>query len=107
VLDRVGDIPDIDVHADLNATLLEPEGDELASVEVAAERGFEPDRESPGCLRLRNCPFHPLTARAPDLVCGLNHAFVSGMVDGLQALTVDAVLDPRAGESCVELRARP
>ena len=74
---------------------------------LLAERGFEPDRESPGCLRLRNCPFHPLTARSPELVCGLNHAFVSGMVDGLQASTVDAVLDPRAGECCVELRARP
>jgi predicted ArsR family transcriptional regulator len=71
------------------------------------ERGFEPDRESPGCLRLRNCPFHPLTATAPDLVCGLNHAFISGMMDGLQASGVDAVLDPRAGECCVELRASP
>lgn len=72
---------------------------------LLTERGFEPARESPGCLRLRNCPFHPLTATAPDLVCGLNHAFISGMMDGLQASTVDAVLDPRAGECCVELRA--
>ncbi len=78
----------------------------LAS-ELLAERGFEPARESPGCLRLRNCPFHPLTAMAPDLVCGLNHAFISGMMDGLQASGVDAVLDPRAGECCVELRASP
>jgi predicted ArsR family transcriptional regulator len=74
---------------------------------LLAERGFAPARESPGCLRLRNCPFHPLTATAPDLVCGLNHAFISGMMDGLQASGVDAVLDPRAGECCVELRAAP
>jgi hypothetical protein len=40
-------------------------------------------------------------------VCGLNHAFISGMMDGLQASGVDAVLDPRAGECCVELRATP
>lgn len=73
---------------------------------LLAERGFEPARESPACLRLRNCPFHPLTARAPDLVCGLNLAFLAGMVDGLQASTVEAVLDPRAGECCVELRVR-
>lgn len=73
---------------------------------LLAERGFEPARESPACLRLRNCPFHPLTARAPDLVCGLNLAFLTGMVDGLQASTVAAVLDPRAGECCVELRVR-
>jgi predicted ArsR family transcriptional regulator len=70
---------------------------------LLSERGFEPDRESPTCLRLRNCPFHPLTARAPDLVCGLNHAFIAGMVDGLQASTVTAVLDPRASECCVEI----
>src|SRR5215469_3606180 len=74
--------------------------------ELLSERGFEPDRESATCLRLRNCPFHPLTASAPELVCGLNHAFVSGMVDGLQASTVTAVLDPRAGECCVELRGQ-
>jgi predicted ArsR family transcriptional regulator len=74
---------------------------------LLAERGFEPARESPGCLRLRNCPFHPLTAAAPDLVCGLNHAFIGGMMDGLKASGVDAVLDPRAGECCVELRATP
>ena len=73
---------------------------------LLAERGFEPARESPACLRLRNCPFHPLTARAPDLVCGLNQAFLAGMVDGLEATTVEAVLDPRAGECCVELRVR-
>ncbi len=74
---------------------------------VLAERGYEPSRESPACLRLRNCPFHPLTASAPELVCGLNHAFLRGMVDGLQASTVHAVLDPRPGECCVELRACP
>jgi predicted ArsR family transcriptional regulator len=78
----------------------------LAS-KLLAERGFEPARESVACLRLRNCPFHPLAATAPDLVCGLNHAFISGMMDGLQASGVDAVLDPRAGECCVELRAAP
>jgi predicted ArsR family transcriptional regulator len=77
----------------------------LAS-KLLTERGFEPARESTACLRLRNCPFHPLTATAPDLVCGLNHAFISGMMDGLQASGVDAVLDPQAGECCVELRTR-
>ena len=76
------------------------------AADLLAERGFEPARESPTCLRLRNCPFHPLTAKAPDLVCGLNHAFLTGMMDGLGAATVEAVLDPRAGECCVELRVR-
>jgi predicted ArsR family transcriptional regulator len=67
--------------------------------------GFEPERTAPGCLRLRNCPFHPLAARATELVCGINHAFLSGFIDGLGTSAVHAVLDPRAGECCVELRA--
>ncbi|MTD55686.1 hypothetical protein [Amycolatopsis pithecellobii] len=69
--------------------------------------GFEPDRISPTCLRLRTCPFHPLAAKAPEMVCGVNHAFFAGLLDGLGATSVQAVLDPRAGECCVELRAHP
>jgi predicted ArsR family transcriptional regulator len=72
---------------------------------VLERYGFEPSRETPTCVRLRNCPFHPLAARAPELVCGLNQAFLSGLLAGLQAPSVDAVLDPRPGECCVELRA--
>jgi predicted ArsR family transcriptional regulator len=66
--------------------------------------GFEPAREDPDRLRLRNCPFHPLAAQAPDLVCGMNHAFLSGYLQGLRAPAVQAVLAPREGECCVELR---
>jgi predicted ArsR family transcriptional regulator len=68
------------------------------------EWGFEPTRPTPACLRLRNCPFHPLAAKAPALVCGINHAFLTGFLDGLRASSVDAVLDPKAGECCVEIR---
>ncbi len=68
--------------------------------------GFEPNREAPTCVRLRNCPFHPLAAKAPQLVCGINHAFLTGVLDGLPAPSVEAVLAPRPGECCVELHAR-
>lgn len=67
--------------------------------------GFEPHREQPTCLRLLNCPFHALAARSPELVCGINHAFLGGLLVGLGASSVEAVLDPRPGECCVELRA--
>ncbi|NUR93379.1 MAG: transcriptional regulator [Nonomuraea sp.] len=67
--------------------------------------GFEPVREGPAAIRLRNCPFHPLTARAPELVCGMNQGFLSGYLDGLQAGGVEAVLDPQPGECCVRLRS--
>ncbi|MFF6997304.1 helix-turn-helix transcriptional regulator [Streptomyces sp. NPDC008313] len=68
------------------------------------EHGFEPSREAPDRLRLRNCPFHPLAQRAPDLVCTMNHAFLTGYLEGLRAPAVEAVLAPRPGECCVELR---
>jgi predicted ArsR family transcriptional regulator len=69
--------------------------------------GFEPDRTSPTCVRLRTCPFHPLAAKAPEMVCGINHAYLTGVLDGLDTTTVQAVLDPQAGECCVELRTNP
>ncbi len=71
------------------------------------QSGFEPAREAPARVRLRNCPFHPLAAKAPEVVCQMNHAFLAGLIDGLEAPAVEAVLDPRAGECCVELRQRP
>lgn len=67
--------------------------------------GFEPDRPRPGCVRLRSCPFHPLAQAQPDAVCGINHAFLSGVLSGLEASTVHAVLDPDGGECCVEITA--
>ncbi|MER6142473.1 helix-turn-helix domain-containing protein [Streptomyces sparsogenes] len=67
------------------------------------ECGYEPVRETPTRLRLRNCPFHPLAAKAPDLVCGMNHAFLSGYLNGLEVSGVQAVLAPEPGECCVRL----
>jgi len=73
---------------------------------VLEQHGFQPCRAG-GTVRLRNCPFHPLAAAAPELVCGLNHAFLSGMLEGLHADTaLDAVLAPREGACCVELHPR-
>lgn len=74
------------------------------SESVLAEYGFEPARESPTCVRLLNCPFHPLAARSPELVCGINQAFLAGFLAGLGAQATDAVLQPRMGECCVQLR---
>jgi hypothetical protein len=46
-----------------------------------------------------------MAQRAPDLVCGLNHALLAGLVEGLRTPAIEAVLAPAAGECCVELRA--
>ncbi|KUI39104.1 metalloregulator ArsR/SmtB family transcription factor [Mycobacterium sp. GA-2829] len=66
--------------------------------------GFEPYRTHGACIRLRNCPFHPLARELPELVCRLNHAFVAGALDGLGTDAVEAVLSAAAGECCVEVR---
>jgi predicted ArsR family transcriptional regulator len=71
-------------------------------VDVLAELGFEPDVEA-GRVRLRNCPFHALAVRQTTLVCGLNHSFVTGLVEGLGAVTVEPRLLPRPGACCVQL----
>ncbi|HET6939947.1 MAG TPA: hypothetical protein VFI19_15135 [Nocardioides sp.] len=82
-----------------------PERALAASEELLAEHGFEPFREE-GSVRLRNCPFHPMAGAAPALVCGLNCAYLAGLVEGLDAGDrVSAELAPRAGECCVELRS--
>jgi predicted ArsR family transcriptional regulator len=70
---------------------------------VLARYGFEPARDSPTAVRLRNCPFHPLTPKAPELVCAINHAFLTGFLHGLQATTVHAALAPHPLECCVQL----
>ncbi|MFN2562139.1 MAG: helix-turn-helix transcriptional regulator [Jatrophihabitans sp.] len=74
----------------------------LASDVLAAE-GFEPYRVGP-TVRLRNCPFHPLAATAPEFVCGLNHEYVTGLVEGIGADgRLAAELAPRPGECCVAI----
>ncbi|WP_225732682.1 hypothetical protein [Nocardia sp. JCM 34519] len=74
--------------------------------ELLVTQGFEPGRSGSGCIRLHNCPFHPLAASEPELVCGLNRAYLTGMLDGLEADAVEAALAPRPGECCVELRLK-
>lgn len=73
--------------------------------EILEEHGFEPYRDEPGGLALRNCPFHSLAQAAPDLVCEMNQAFIDGMLRGLGNDTVEAVLACKPGDCCVTLRA--
>lgn len=82
---------------------LGPERGLTACERLLDRYGYEPVRETPTLLRLRNCPFHPLAAKAPDLVCGMNLALLSGCLDGLQVNGVQAVLAPEPGECCVRL----
>jgi predicted ArsR family transcriptional regulator len=72
--------------------------------QVLERHGYEPQRVGPALLRLRNCPFQPLAAHSPKLVCGINHAFLTGFLTGLGADSATAVMMPRLGTCCVELR---
>lgn len=83
---------------------LGPERSLTVSENVLARYGFEPERRAATGVRLLNCPFHQLAARSPELVCGLNHAFLGGLLCGLETTGVEAVLAPHAGRCCVELR---
>jgi predicted ArsR family transcriptional regulator len=87
---------------------LHPAGPERAlsvARDVLRDQGFEPYEGAGGELALRNCPFHILAQRAPELVCGLNQAFVDGLLRGLGNETVEAALEPQSGQCCVKLRA--
>jgi predicted ArsR family transcriptional regulator len=80
-----------------------PERTLAAAEEILTEQGFEPFRESPKVLALRNCPFHALAARSPEVVCGMNRSFIEGVVRGLGNESVQVVLAPQPGHCCVKL----
>jgi predicted ArsR family transcriptional regulator len=80
---------------------LPEEGGDLAG--ALDHLGFEPRQDPDGSILLHNCPFHVLAVRQTELVCGLNHAFVSGIVDGLGDGQVEARLAPRPGACCVRV----
>jgi predicted ArsR family transcriptional regulator len=122
LLDAVGRAEDarqaaLRAAAERGRELGESERDRLRPGRLGAERaltlacetleryGFEPARPEPTRVWLRNCPFQPLAARATDLVCAINQAFLAGLVDGLGASTVTAALTRPPGACCVELRA--
>jgi predicted ArsR family transcriptional regulator len=73
------------------------------AVEVLAGAGYEP-RAAEDEVVLANCPFHELARAHTDLVCGLNQAYVAGLLEGLGCTTLSAVLDPRPGLCCVRVR---
>ncbi|HWJ66491.1 MAG TPA: helix-turn-helix domain-containing protein [Nocardioides sp.] len=71
-------------------------------VEALAPLGYEP-RETDGEICLGNCPFDRLAADHRDLVCGVNHAFVSALArrSGRPDLAVESV--PPGRGCCVRL----
>jgi predicted ArsR family transcriptional regulator len=76
-----------------------------AIADTLDHHGYQPRRDH-DVVRLRNCPFHPMASAEPALVCGLNHAFIRGVIEGLGApASVQAVLAPGEDACCVQVRA--
>jgi predicted ArsR family transcriptional regulator len=66
------------------------------------ERGYEPYDDG-GVMRLRNCPFHTVAQRHPEIVCDMNLSLLEGVIAGL-GLDARAALEPAPGRCCVAIR---
>jgi predicted ArsR family transcriptional regulator len=82
------------------------EGQEGSLDDALATRGYEPYEDDAGVIRLRNCPFHRLAEQHRDVVCGMNQAYLEGLLEGLGRTDVRASLEPEPGRCCVAIRAR-
>jgi predicted ArsR family transcriptional regulator len=81
------------------------EADELDRVSAAVrDHGYEPRRTGDD-VELSNCPFDGLVAEHRELVCGMNLALLTGVVDGLGCDGATARLDPAPGRCCVVVGA--
>jgi predicted ArsR family transcriptional regulator len=106
--------------AELLAESVERSGADTALFDVAREHGrrtpagtdvrglltahgYQPE-ETPGGIVLNNCPFHRLAEQFPPLICGMNLAMVSGLLDGAgAAATWQARMEAAPGRCCVVL----
>jgi predicted ArsR family transcriptional regulator len=71
--------------------------------EVLGEHGFEPFHSADGAVRLRNCPFHPLSREHTALVCGMNRDVIESLLEALELARIEARLEPQPGACCVAL----
>jgi predicted ArsR family transcriptional regulator len=69
--------------------------------------GYRPCTTERGDIEMRNCPFHALAQEHTELVCGLNHALVRGILDGCRQDRSRAELEPHEDRCCVVIRPEP
>jgi predicted ArsR family transcriptional regulator len=66
-------------------------------------RGFEPEVLADGVTVLHNCPFHLLAEEHTELICGMNHCLLDGLLGEVEDTGLVARLEPEDGYCCVRL----
>lgn len=79
-----------------------PDGAAPDLEKLLTQHGFEPQRDG-DVIRLQNCPFHQLSRQYPPLICGMNLAMLSGLVEGAGLTGVEVRMDAAPGRCCVAL----
>lgn len=74
------------------------------AIDVLEDVGFEPQRDGHGGIVLKNCPFDALARGSRQLVCGMNHVLIQGLLAGLGTHGVHARMEPQPGTCCVAIR---
>jgi len=65
-----------------------------------ADVGFEPETTPTG-IDLSNCPFHAVAQQQTELVCGINLAYVQGLIEAMPCPSAHARLSPHPEKCCV------
>ncbi|MGH9007241.1 MAG: helix-turn-helix transcriptional regulator [Acidimicrobiales bacterium] len=73
-------------------------------LEVLTDYGYQP-RCDGRVVTMENCPFHAIAEDHRQLVCGMNCAVLKGLLEGMDATSVSAHLDPGPNRCCVTLFA--
>ena len=68
--------------------------------------GFEPQSQESGDLSLRNCIFSELSMSHRELVCGMNAAFVRGLLGGARLRSLDVERQSVQSSCCVRIVGR-
>ena len=69
--------------------------------DLLSAHGYVP-QETPAGILLHNCPFHRLAEQFPPLICGMNLAMITGLLDGAGASAQwTARMEAAPGRCCV------
>jgi predicted ArsR family transcriptional regulator len=73
-----------------------------ALVDLLRSAGYAPEvAAATGRIRVGSCPYDGLVADHRDLICGMNVAWASGVLDGLGGARLAVALAPAEGCCCI------